>query len=590
MKFCDNCGAQIDGGARFCTYCGERLCPAENAAPSVAEAEMKTQEAASAPESPEMMDKKTKPRRKGLIIGGIITAVVLFAAALLLWGGGDKKPNEPVKPAAPAESAGPAEPTGATEPGETGAPIPDENSPYAWWNGEWYGWWTVTNSTGSYSDWEGNYWDAYAIIEEYGSSGYMQLWDEDYSYEAPLAGISLSFAPGEGSRGVATAEAGYFMDADISQGSIISDPDADSFGIEDMIFIDYTYVDPADPANTLEAYIFLRPWGHDWEDVQDGGGENWPYGDMMPMYFYEWYLPLIRHDQTLPHSHQEGRDILSGASRVGSGEVIARDEWSDCRIDVVGAEHFVDWEGKDAIRVYYDFTNTSDDLSCAADIVAANVSQDEYEQHNTSAGWLTAVDEENNAYLSVCPGVTIRCAAEYRMKLSGGNIVFEFCSYWDENESFTVEFDPQKLPGRPPKWEEEFVSDPQWTLGLPEAGNVGDYYVSLDHVEIVEGYEFNEVFKVVLNFTNNSDTAISFSWGPGYKAFQNGIELSAASPSYDFETEADYMLYEEVRPGQSAQVAVCYALRNEQSPVEFEVFDYWTGDRIGNTYELTWGG
>ena len=40
MKFCDNCGAQIDGGAKFCTYCGERLCPAENAAPSVAEAEM----------------------------------------------------------------------------------------------------------------------------------------------------------------------------------------------------------------------------------------------------------------------------------------------------------------------------------------------------------------------------------------------------------------------------------------------------------------------------------------------------------------------------------------------------------------------
>ena len=40
--------------------------------------------------------------------------------------------------------------------------VPD--APYAWWEGDWYGWWIVTSAGGEYADWESLFWDACAHI------------------------------------------------------------------------------------------------------------------------------------------------------------------------------------------------------------------------------------------------------------------------------------------------------------------------------------------------------------------------------------------------------------------------------------------
>ena len=34
-----------------------------------------------------------------------------------------------------------------------------------WWNGEWYGWWKMTDCTGSYESMEGQWWDICGVIE-----------------------------------------------------------------------------------------------------------------------------------------------------------------------------------------------------------------------------------------------------------------------------------------------------------------------------------------------------------------------------------------------------------------------------------------
>ena len=51
----------------------------------------------------------------------------------------------------------------------------------------------------------------------------------------------------------------------------------------------------------------------------------------------------------------------------------------------------------------------------------------------------------------------------------------------------------------------------------------------------------------------------------------------------------DYMQDENIQPGETVTIALCYALRDQQSPVEFEVYDYWTEEAVGIEFELAWG-
>ena len=464
------------------------------------------------------------------------------------------------------------------------------DSPYAWWDGQWYGWWIVSSGNGVYEEWEGYYWDCYADIEvNKDDAGYISIWDHEGSRYDTVMDCVVYFGDGVSEYGTMRAESGEMLGDIIESGDWSADPGAMGFQLDDFIMIDYRYVDPNNEDDYMDVYFFLRPWGTEWNDIIRGDDDNWPYDDMMPMYYHEWYVPLIDREYELPNSYEDGRALLAGGASEGSGDLIAGAVWDECSIEIVGAEKFVDYNGKDSIRVYYDFTNTGDDICYAYEYLSFDVTQDEYDQYPTSAQWDRAVPEENNCYLNVRPGVTIRCVAEFNMKLTGGPLVMEIYNFWDEDQRFTVEFDPQNLPGRPPEWKEETIFNPDWVENYPEYGHIGDYYVYLDHIEYAESYDFEDVLRIVLSFTNNSDEAISFDWALIYNAFQNGIQLETAYPSDDAETEADRLLYEEVQPGQSATVAVCYYLRDQQNPVEFEVSDYWSNTAIGAEYELVWG-
>ena len=474
----------------------------------------------------------------------------------------------------------------STEPEE-----PAEEDPLDWWTGDWYGWWVVDSGYGYYADMEGYYWDCQARIDVYDDeTGYITLWDQDGSYRDYFMGCEVYFGAGASEAGTMWAESGYFWDCPVDHADWKTDPGAMGFELEDMIYIEYSYVDPYDSANRLDADIFLRPWGRDWDDLAYGADEDWPFADMMPLYYNEWYLPLVEMGSSMPDSFEEGYEIIESNIHYGTGEVLARGVWDECIIEVNGAEHFVDSDGKDAIRVYYDFTNTSDESKSALDTISFDVSQDEYTQISAYADYDKDVAEYGNDYLNVRPGVTIRCVAEYSMKMSGGKLSMKFYDYWNDGSSFTVEFEPQDLPGRPPKWEQEQVVDPMWLAGAVSEGTISDAYVALDHVEIIEDYDGGYGIRVYIRYTNLLDEPYAFYWSSLYKAFQDGVELYTSWPTEEYECPEDDMIYEEIGPGESTMVSVCFKLRNEQSPVEFELWDGWTDTVIGHVYELTWGG
>lgn len=71
--------------------------------------------------------------------------------------------------------------------------------------------------------------------------------------------------------------------------------------------------------------------------------------------------------------------------------------------------------------------------------------------------------------------------------------------------------------------------------------------------------------------------------------FQDGIELQGAWAGENSVSKDD-MIYEEIQPGQTIMTAVSFELRNEQSPIEFQIYDTWTEEIVGHVFELTLGG
>ena len=130
----------------------------------------------------------------------------------------------------------------------------------SWWEGDWYGWWVVVDAGGSYLD-------------------------ENYVNQA-----------------AATSTAGKFYNHEIAKGEWVIDPtDGECGGFDELICIRGRYAQPTNADNWIEYYIFLRPWGTRWEDIEAGDTSGMIYpDDMMPLNYTDWYLPLIEAGEEMP--------------------------------------------------------------------------------------------------------------------------------------------------------------------------------------------------------------------------------------------------------------------------------------------------
>ena len=160
-----------------------------------------------------------------------------------------------------------------------------------WWNGDWYGWWIMTDCTGYYKEEEMDYmwWDICGTIdvgEDY--VGTVTLWDEDFTRDDPMvdAAVSLNEA-GTGERGTLYSEGGRFTNVELAHADWIVDPGLLEY--DDLIVIDGWYENGDD---SYKYEIYLRPWGNLWDDDEI----------IKPYYYSDWYLPLIEAGEAMPDS------------------------------------------------------------------------------------------------------------------------------------------------------------------------------------------------------------------------------------------------------------------------------------------------
>ena len=198
-----------------------------------------------------------------------------------------------------------ADSTGSTN---TALPAPTGDALLDWWNGAWYGWWTMTGCSGAYESMAGQWWDACAVID-IGSdyTGTVTIWDEDYSRADPMSQATVTLnSAGVGEHGTVMSESGYFTNLPLEHADWIVDPAINSRfpDVENMICIEGWYEDGED-----EFYyeVYLRPWGQLWDDFAAD------YPDDIPYYYDDWYLPLVESGSAMP-------DVVGGeAVPSGSG-------------------------------------------------------------------------------------------------------------------------------------------------------------------------------------------------------------------------------------------------------------------------------
>ncbi len=155
------------------------------------------------------------------------------------------------------------------------------------WNGDWYGWWEITDANGLYELEVGVKADLWARIDMTDGRGDLQIGQIGVD-EPPIVECVLRVDPsyGDGGVGIAMSGRGSFMGREIQSGDWLIDPDQSAF--EDYLEISGYYTDE----NGDFFYVLhLRPWGRTWEDVQEAAGTDAvPNG--LPSTYQDYILAL----------------------------------------------------------------------------------------------------------------------------------------------------------------------------------------------------------------------------------------------------------------------------------------------------------
>ena len=252
------------------------------------------------------------------------------------------------------------------------------------------------------------------------------------------------------------------------------------------------------------------------------------------------------------------------------GGVLAEGDFDDGQyhVAIVGAEAFTDSDGKDAIRVFYEFTNNSEEMTTAWWELNFSAVQDEYDLSTTSASYDEYPPEYWNDSLDVMPGASILCVEEFKCKLTGGELTFTVSDYW--SDPLVCTFDPSNLPGRPAEWTPTPVENPEYFIDYPLSAETENLIFTFTDAEVVD-YEGNNFVRVYFDVTNKTEEAESALWLTTLTAYQDGVELTDSN--YLPSSDSDYAYYEDIEPGDTIQASCVWDLRSG-NPVEVTVIDY----------------
>ncbi len=165
------------------------------------------------------------------------------------------------------------------EPAEqAGSEIVEEFS----FEGDWYGYWVITEATGELEDSTGQTWDLCGTValDEDGNGSFL-LWDEDYSADNVLGALEVCAKEEE-----LLVKSGFFGADELAENEWTFT--RDSLGYDNLITASGSYVDGE---NGYSYTLYLRPWGQGWEDVAE---------NERPRSYEKWYQPLIAKNKAMP--------------------------------------------------------------------------------------------------------------------------------------------------------------------------------------------------------------------------------------------------------------------------------------------------
>lgn len=262
-------------------------------------------------------------------------------------------------------------------------------------------------------------------------------------------------------------------------------------------------------------------------------------------------------------------------------------QYGNGRITIVGAEFSKDDDGEDFLRVYYDYTNTSDNTVGQDPFSALSFSKitqngKELEDITFSDYHEAHVPEDLTGSLSVLPGCTVRTTLLVPCSPDDG--IVEISCYvmigsWvynpDETETFTFQIDPANLMGPPAQpLVYPSITNPGYTAGWPTAGST-DYpkpcELSINGCELTRGDEGEDVLRVKLTITNLDEEARYPGTLVLTEAYQDGVSLPwFINWNLEEITEEDEACDVKLEPGEQADYTALFLLRND-NPVEIVV-------------------
>lgn len=274
------------------------------------------------------------------------------------------------------------------------------------------------------------------------------------------------------------------------------------------------------------------------------------------------------------------------------------DQFGKGRIKIVGTELDTDEDDETFLRIFYDYTNTSDSAA-GQDGDALNFTLTQNGEELEDLVFWSPDDEgciADDLYTDLCvqPGVTVRRTALYYCDPEGGVIdvsCYLMVGSWAYNpedvQAFTFRVDPTDLMGAPKPFEIKTIAETGYTKGLSTSGTTTaatPYTVSLDGYELTT-CDDQPALRVKLTYTNLADKA----WPPcvplGIEAYQDGISLEWGDTWYVEDlTEEDEAFEEDLEPQETVKCSAIFILRGT-SVVDVVVED--VDLRIGITCDVS---
>lgn len=174
------------------------------------------------------------------------------------------------------------------------------------WEGEYYGWWRVSQAWGAWADSAGEAWDVCGRIWlESENLGKLELWDTECAMGELFCAADIEIGPGLTEAGCLQSGIGRFCDYALEPGAWVIDPGREPYaGLPNLLCLTGTFQE-GDSGFSYE--VFLRPWGTDWKDVKSMASPLLPAGKRLPPHYSDWYLPKLQGKSEMPESFYDLR-------------------------------------------------------------------------------------------------------------------------------------------------------------------------------------------------------------------------------------------------------------------------------------------